>query len=163
MSADRQRPRPIPRAKNQASQPYVFTLERREGTSGAYSPWAIAVIELGATSVALRLKAADGGAHTEVDAFPLELGGAARFFKEDLPQLGRANAEVTRNTPSIFFVLGEIAKRFNMRGIAVFRGRATSPLLHASSPDERIQSAADAEFAARCADMVATGDDAIRR
>jgi hypothetical protein len=163
MSADRPRPRPIPRAKNQASQPYVFTLERREGTSGTYSPWAIAVIELDATSVALRLKSADGRAHTTTGTYPLEPGGAVRFFKEDLPQLGRANGEVTRNTPSIFFVLGEIGKRFNIQGIGVFRGRATSPLLHASSPDERIQAAADAEFAARCADMLPTGGDDIPR
>ena len=108
MSADRPRPRPLPHEKNQVSQPYVFTLERREGPSGTYSPWAIAVIELGATSVALRLKAADGRAHTVVDTQPLQPGGAVRFFKEDLPQLGRANGEVTRNTPSVFFVLGEI-------------------------------------------------------
>ncbi len=156
-------PRPPVRFERQVSAPYVFTLERRDGPSRQYQPWAIAVIEFGAVSVALRLKAPDGSPHTHVDAFPLERGGAVRFFAEDLPQIGRLNAEVTRNTPSVFFVLKEIEKQFEIRGIGVFRGRVDVPPADPSTPEERVQRVADTEFTARRLDMLATPHEALPR
>jgi hypothetical protein len=148
--------------KHQVSRPYLFTLDRRDGPSGVYRPWAIAVIALGAASVALRLKAPDGGAHSVVE-YPLEPGGAERFFTEDLPQLGLVNVEITRNTPSVFFILEQIAKRFDIRGIGVFRGRVDIPPGEAGSAQERAQRAAEAAFAARSIDMLPTADEAIPR
>jgi hypothetical protein len=145
------------------SSPCIFTLERRAESSGPYRPWAIAVIALGASSVALRLKSPEGAAHTRVDRFPLEPGGAERFFFEDLPQLGRSGAEVTRNTPSVHFVMTEIQKAFNAGGIAVFRGRAGRPHRDDVAPDERIQDAAAQEFSARSIDMLPTEEDAFPR
>jgi hypothetical protein len=145
------------RLEQQASPPYVFTLERRDGPAGEYRPWAIAVIGLGAASVALRLKAPDGSAHPIV-RYPLEPGGAERFFTEDLPQLGRISGEVTRNTPSVFFVLREIEKQFDIRGIAVFRGRAERLLQDAGTAEERVQWSAAQDFARRSSDMLPTAN-----
>jgi hypothetical protein len=162
VSDDSPQPRRLRHLEQPVSRPYVFTLERRDGPSGAYRPWAIAVIAMGAASVALRLKTLDGGAHTVVN-YPLEPGGAERFFTEDLPQLGLVNAEITRNTPSVFFVLTEIEKQFNIRGMAVFRGRVDIPLGEASTAEERAQRAAEAAFAARSIDMLPTADDAMSR
>lgn len=158
MSDDSPRSRHLRRLEPQVSRPYIFTLDRRDGPSGAYRPWAIAVIALGATSVALRLKTPDGGAHPVVE-YPLEPGGADRFFTEDLPQLGLVNGEITRNNSSIFFVLTEIEKQFNIRGIAVFRGRGEIPPGEAGTAEERAQRAAEAAFAARSIDMLPTADD----
>lgn len=143
------------------SAPYIFTLERRDGPSEPYKAWAVAIIALGSPIVALRLKTPAGEAHPHVDRYPLEPGGAERFFPEDLPQLGRVDGEVTRNTPSVFFVLKEIEKRFNVRGIAVFRGRAKTPLPEGSTAEERVQRAAAVYFAARAIEMLPTADDAI--
>jgi hypothetical protein len=126
-----------------------------------YRPWAIAVVEPGSVAVALRLKAPDGGAHAIVNAYPLERGGAERFFSEDLPQLGRVNGEVTRNTPSIYFLIGEIHKQFNVQGIGIFRGRVKTPLHDVTTAEERAQRAADAEFAARSMDMLPMNHDEI--
>ena len=145
------------------SLPYVFTLERREGPSGAYRPWAIAVLTLSAADVALRLKAPSGAAHALVNTHPLQPGGAERFFSEDLPQLGLVGGEITRNTPSVFFILKEIEARFGIRGIAVYRGRADVPLDEGSTAEERVQRAADQAFAARSAEMLPTADDDIPR
>ncbi len=143
--------------------PYVFTLERRADSSSAYQPWAIAVIDLGAADVAVRVKSSGGAAHPLVRRHPLVREGAERFFSEDLPQLGRVGSEVTRNTPSVHFVLTEIQTRFGATGIAVFRGRAG---LHTSgpvTPDESIQQIADAEFETRADGLVPIADEAIPR
>jgi hypothetical protein len=144
------------------SSPCIFTLERRTESSASYRPWAVAVIALGASSVALRLRTPEGLAHA-VDRFPLEPGGAERFFSEDLPQLGRVGAEVTRNTPSVYFVLTEIQKAFKAGGVAVFRGHGDRSLRSDMSADERVQEIAAHEFSARSIDMLPTEDDALPR
>src|SRR5262245_48898223 len=161
MSADSSRPGRPHRPGPSLSRPYVFTLERRDGPGSAYRPWAIAVIEPGSVDVALRFKAPDGQPLSR--AWPLDPGGAERFFAEDLPQLGRVNGEVTRNTPSIYFVIGEIHKHFNVHGVGVFRGRVKTPLHEIHTAEERAQRAADAEFTARSGEMVPMDGNAMPR
>jgi hypothetical protein len=139
----------------------VFTLERREGPASSYRIWAIAVIEPGSTNIALRLKAPDGQAFPS--GYPLDPGGAERFFAEDLPQLGRVDGEVTRNTPSIYFVITEIHKQFKVQGVGVFRGRVKTPLHEIDTAEQRAERAADVEFAARSADMSPMDSDALPR
>jgi len=155
-------PRDVP-LPDYIPRPYVFTLERRDDQRSPLRTWAIAVLDLGATGIALRLKGVDGGIHPDIQRHPLSRDGAERFFSEDLPQLGRVGAEVTRNTPSVHFVLSEIRSKFGMSGVAVFRGRTRVVVDGPISPDDGIQRAADSEFSVRAGEMIVVPDDVIPR